>query len=136
MKNIVFLLFLVFVVSCDPADLRLKFINTVDKEIYVESVSMDSINLGNWVQELEKFYLDYNKDIKDDVLLKNDTIILPIIGDWEKILRDTSQYVSVIVLDVDYLSSKDSIKLEDAVFVYKLNLNDIKKLNWEIKFSE
>lgn len=136
MKKIVFILFVVVFTSCDPVDLRLKFINTGDKLVYVELAGEDSVDLEKWVQELEKFYVDYNKDIKEDVLYSNDTMILSTIGDWGKILKDTAQYISVCVLNVAYLSTKDSIDLKEATYVYKLNLNDIKNLNWEINFRE
>ena len=136
MKKIVFILFVVVFVSCDPVDLKLKFINTGDKVVYVDLVREDTVNLENWVQELEKFYVDYDKDIKEDVLYPNDTMILSTIGDWGKILTDTTQYISVCVLDVAYLFANDSIDLKEATYVYKLNLNDIRNLNWEIKFRE
>lgn len=138
--NNILLLIILVSVSCDPADVRLRFINTNNQIVYADLEEEDSLNVKKWAESIKKLYYGPERrfNLSESVVEPGDTIAFTVIGNWEGILSDTSDRVSFYVTDTvsltNYFMSGDVNDLN--VKTRRLNILDIKRQNWIISYPE
>lgn len=138
MKNyIFFILIVLFFSSCDPSDCRIKFINKSNKTLYVENVIYSPISdFEQWFLNKEKSFKihGWNFNDRDMRTIPHETRCFHIIDNWEVVLKDTTKYIYIYALNLDYLNHRDTVNIKNYLDAYKINLNDIKKNNWQFKY--
>ncbi len=143
MKNTLILLFCSILIGCDSADCRLKLVNHSDKVIFTELLESDPVVVREWLESNKVLFSGESQrfELKNSVVSPNDTLKFTTIGSWEKILKDTSKYVNICIIDTATLSSyfcdsyEGDVSIENVPSIIRVNLTDIKKRNWKIIYD-